>query len=425
MRLASFATSFLVVALGACTTEARRLGDALDRARAEVLDIRPSAALDGLRVETARGDASTPTRGGGGDARDVDYGAVLARHGTALRALGVLSGDDLVELDRSLVRGGFEVTAAFACPEDGRIVVRSAEDATQDVLVHELAHVASWRAGWSRDIGERLYVARPAARDLRWFDVDALLAAWALDEGDAEFTTWIARGRRTGGSAEAARLRGSRTAVDLDHTGPRLKGPIRVTLATGTVLSVAAGETARLPSTELSSVLAYFAYEAAPNAFATIDGDGDTTEDVLEARWSAPRLRTRDLLHLAAGRRPPTSPSPGWAGTIAAEPNVEGATRVGGLLLRCALARRWGATPGSADRLALALADDLVVEMQGGDVAWITLWDDVASATEFESIRLRVAGTGREQVQRSGRRVIAGAARPVEQLLRLMQRTAW
>lgn len=253
------------------------------------------------------------------------------------------------ELALAPLVGDDPVSPAFILPTCAVTVARPFAARSLDTLAHEYAHHVSYRRGYW-EIPKPIYSlhpGRPGAPE--WIDLDAFLAAWAIEEGIAVVTEDVA----TDDGLERWRVR-------------RDQAP--GSLASSMVLP-------------LYPRVRTFAYVDGPRAV-LIDGF-DSLEEGFAATWARFRGTTREVL--LPDELPRPSALADWCRASVEDlvPAPVSATRVGTVLLLQAVAERHERRNSPAWEVVEPLLDDLFLSFDDTHQVWVTEWRDGASARRF------------------------------------------
>ena len=218
------------------------------------------------------------------------------------------------------------------------------------ILAHEYAHVVSDALGYVDKA--RIGLDGTEALDLAFVDLDGALAAWALEEAQAEVTE---------------------EAVKRQVGNPLVFGFALKTHAAAI----------RAPGEELGlfEQLLYLLYQTSPKVVAAAHQKGDGVEQTIARAFGTYSYQTRQLLF----PREETAASVLFPRALARRAQLEGltgATRIGAFGVQQALFRQRGLSLAAATRQVQKLRDDVVLRFPAGRV-WITEWADVEAAQAF------------------------------------------
>jgi hypothetical protein len=272
--------------------------------------------------------------------------AILQSQGPALMRLGLLAQDDIPGIRSKIASGSW--AAAMAVPDQGFVFVKPDHITNIEILVHELAHVASARFGYGDLSGVGIGGAEPT--DPAWVNVDGAIAGWAMEEGEAVLTAAAAMNAQAG-----------------------------TTLPAGALAFWARNLSAQPSPDGLFDRLRHLLYQESPTQFTSRARDKDGLEDVISRAWAECVYQTVQILHPDAEMKK----SDLWPRVRECRGlGPSGGTRAGGFLAREMLCRRGGQSREDAGRLVKALMDDGILWWESGAL-WIVRWKDTASAAEF------------------------------------------
>ncbi len=415
----------LVLFLVGCRSEQGRLGDSLEAARRNVLQVRPAARLDDVRARVWTGAADVGTD----EDSDPLYLSipevlrVLDAQAPVLTALRIANRSDLDLVSKDLLDPASPFLQGLALPSRGLVLVRPAAVGSLEVVAHELGHVATACMAYMKK--ERMYLRPGVPLDAAWVDLDALIAAWMLGEGDAQITARAAHAVEKGGVAAADAVWSSVPAFSPESlTEMKLTGPATLHFEDGTTIALLKGETFHVP-VDLPQALAHLAYEGSLATVASFHEQGDRVEDTLHRMWSSASYTTRELLFPGKG-----SKSSHLADRVRRNAprlkalGVTGATRVGTVFLHQMLVRIAHLDDPEAQRIAWGLEDDIVVRAGDGGMIWRTEWLDPGRATEFAGLYATVLKRTKTdaKIEQVGRRVtvLYGQVPGAQELLDLL-----
>lgn len=382
------------LALSGCYSTAR-LHENSDEAARRLLDVRPRAEVSGIEPGLWMSERDfLDAKAGLEDSLIHSTERLLRAQLPLLLRLGLLTEADTAELDAVSGLGDAAHFGAFAVPETGRFFVKPGGESVE-LCIHEIAHIVSYRFGymdgWPVAMrGEKL--------DARWIDLDALLAAWALDEAVAEVTEEVATLHAKGG--EVRKFWDAETSLGSRLAANHFAGPISISYADGRELRVEAGTYVH-ESDSIARRLLNFVYRASQRAVThgaefPAAPDGAVDLDLAFARvWQNFSFTTRQVLfpegehsrsRFAARFRE--------SGLI-----VAGATRVGAFAVHEFVMRRadlptqdpleeglafvrledWNA---ESDKVR-ALRDDILLRDANDALLWIVAWDSDEAADWF------------------------------------------
>jgi hypothetical protein len=353
----------------------------LDRAHASVRAVRPVLGSEPAR--TVPWSDLPPSRAceEGRPLTFCSMSLAFAAQRDALARLGVVTEEDARSVGEALFGDASSYAAAFVVPSRDLIVVRASAEHDLHLLAHELGHIASYRAGYDRLSSRALSLRADGALDPAWIDLDAALAAWALEEGMAELTALVADEHERTGALDLNGLARRLRPDVVFHEPPVAEGPGEITLGDRTV-TLAAGETFVF-APRASDVVIAFAYTGGLRDLLAPPLAEDL-EAHLVSRWETFGHTTREVL--GAAPRGSTSRLSAAFRAHAGEltPAPAGATRAGSVLAYH-VAFAGGGRVDDALRLALALEDDLVLSFADGAVLWSCRFDTAANAAAFAS----------------------------------------
>jgi hypothetical protein len=385
-----------IAALALCGCySAARLHENTDEAARRLLDVRPRADVSDIEPGLWMSERDyLDAKAGLEDSLIHSTGRLLRAQLPLLLRLGLLAEADVNELDAVTGLGDAAHFGAFAVPETGRFFVKPGGE-TVELCIHEIAHIVSYRFGYMDGWPVLL---RGHALDKRWVDMDALLAAWALDEAVAEVTEEVATLQAEGGDVREYWARevplGRRLAA------VSITGPMTLTYPDGSVFRLESGTYVREASS-IAHRLLNFVYRASPHAvtrgvvFPAAE-DGTLDLDLAFARtWQEFSFTTRQVL-FPDGEH---SRSRFAQRFHEAELDVAGATRVGAFAmhefaLRVAEFEKHDPLERGTDYVRLEdwnaeservrdLRDDILLRDANDALLWITLWESGEAAEWF------------------------------------------
>ena len=365
---ARFAAALALRAGDPAGFRAALLQDTAAVARAEIAAIRSAEGLEdvAVRVWDDAVDVGATLR----EARQLADSPlaldVLEAHGPTLAALGILDETAIEELRRLVPggSGGLPWAAALALPSKKLVLVKPGHVDDVPMLAHEYAHVISHAQGYV-DLA-RIGLAGTEALDLAFVDVDGAIAAWALEEAQAEVTE---------------------EAVKRQVGNPLVFGFALKTYAASI----------RAPTEELSlfEQLLHLLYRTSPKVVAAAHEKGDTVEQAIARAFEGYSYQTRQLLF----PREETAPSVLFPRARALKDRgLTGATRVGAFGLQQALFRERGLSLKTATAQVKDLRDDVVLRLPEGRL-WITQWADGEAAEAFAAAWRRPAAPADEVIE--------------------------
>ncbi len=369
----------MAVAAAACSacSSPGDLRAAAESARAAVLAVRPAADLEGVRVEvwTRSTDLRALAEAEAGSVSLPELAAIFEAQAPVLTELALLDTADVDEFREEFLGLGETGIAGLAFPSSGVILVPPQSSGSIDVLAHEFGHIASARMGYGETTRARVFLR--ADRGPAWANVDALVASWLVNEGDAEFTGRMAAAFLEEGEAGSVAL----WQRPVPPEEPDLVGPATITRPDGSEVVLEKGEGYIFPK----SILATWTKLAYGGSLALVVarrvGDEDL-EATLRRTWEGFSFTTREVLFPDA----PVESSRFALACKSLEAEASGATRVGALLVRDMLERKSGLSRRGATDLVAALEDDLVLRSVHGGLLWVTTWSDSVSARRFSDL---------------------------------------
>jgi len=386
----------------------------LSTARGRVAELRPDVDLSNVRVVAWPGTEAALQAPPAGS-REVLHlpflRQVIAAQKHVLARLGCLAGEEGEPL-AALLRDDSPAFAAYVLPWNDAIIARSGAQRRVQTMAHELGHIASWYRGYWRIGAARVPLQRAnatadASIDPHFVDLDALLAAWAFEEGVAEATAQLAlapAGDRAAAVTERQRELRTHQVVNPPMI---IAGPSFAVIGERTY-QVPAGET-RTVNGGLTHQLVRFAYGTGLRHVILQADPGQSCEDNFARAWRQFAGTTRQILTEGRDAAPSKLAASFREGSLVASASPTGATRAGNFLLLHALTSQ-DATRFEQDLdLALQMVDDLVV-CYGDAMLWVTDWSGeqhaIAAEQRFASM-LRHAEWEAPQLMRTGSRLIA------------------
>ncbi len=272
--------------------------------------------------------------------------------------------------------------AAFVVPSQKVILVRPNAQRDLSLLCHEFGHMASWQKGYWQ-AGSRLVPlvsARP--RDPNFVNLDALISAWALEEGIAEMTSRAGM-HPNDYSSRASMERARKMAEQMPTILPPLvfKGPTHA-VYNDHKIDLKKGEV-YVHKESLATSLSNLAYDTGLRYVQRRRKYGEELEQTFARLWSGFRGETRQLMY-----------SGSKGGSRLAQdfrsqgerilPVPSGATRVGSFLTLRSLLSKDATRFTEAFALVKKLSDDFLLRWKGGGMLWISDWSDEDSAASFK-----------------------------------------
>jgi hypothetical protein len=337
-----------------------------------ILNVRPKADLTGARGMVL--DESVhleEVRSGGTHILDsVTAAGILDAQGEVLLRLKVFDKATLDGLRDRFGKRWQELFAGHAVLGKKTFVAQPDQVATPEVIVHELAHLA---AG-SFDYGNHRELAAGSTQplDAAWLDLDGVIAAWALTEGEAVLTTQFAMARPSGPEA-------------MQHLWRQWRS----------------GQEGATGSPDYAESLLGLVYGRSSGLLILGHLSGESLEATLARTWSGFSYQSREVLFPGD----PSTSSRLWTRLRGLDDRsgLAGATRVGAFTLAHALARARGLSWPAAERIVRKLEDDLVLWTSQG-AAWLSRWQGERDAKAFGDLYSTREGDVRVEIR--GRDVI-------------------
>ena len=389
MRLSSILRAGLILGLlptlASCT--GARLRTTLDEARPLLEAVRPGVDTSGVRAQVWTRDAQVPDElSASFEPLSFPYvRSVLRRHASVFEKLR-LSAPGALPLEPLI--GAKTRIPAFVIPNEHRTLVRPQLADRVETLVHELAHIANWRMGYW-EAPKAFYWLHPTKRDPAYVDLDALVSAWALEEGSAELTEEVALAR--GQSAEIEHV-ARRFAVASGALSPNILAPVYPRIS-------------------------FFAYGDGGRSLWRHYTELGDVERAIQRAWESFRGTSREVLipsEESRASRFAAQIREGWD-QFSTPPRV--ATRVGTFFTFQSLSQQNELAVEPAWTLARPLRDDLWLEFDKGTL-WLTSWNSAADRDAFAEAFRRVAPEA-EQITRGPFLVITWGNPPQTDLERL------
>ena len=368
-------SAILILGLGLAQGCVGDPGPTLAMARKQVRRVLPDADLSGVDAEVWTSDSQAETkRNLAAEALSYPFARkILREQGEVFARLGLIrKGEQPLE---KLI-GRHATVPAFVVPSESLILVRPQVVERIDILSHELGHIASFRAGYWNRAAPYLWLHPQKVLDPSWVNLDAYIAAWAMEEGTAEYTAIASRAADEGET--------STQMLDWLRQGalsPRILGPLSIRIT-------------------------QFAYGDGPRYISHATPPTPGLRSRLDTAWRRFSGTTREILDPALT----PLPSP-LAGRIrerfdALDPKPLRATRIGSFLLFQSLSRLDGFAVEPGAGYARALVDDVFLSWGSGRQLWITRWPDAETGHRFIADFRRVAPDLR--VLRDGADVVLG-----------------
>ncbi|HZN41463.1 MAG TPA: hypothetical protein VFD82_21835 [Planctomycetota bacterium] len=321
------------------------------------------------------------------------------------RALTDLAGDDPRWID------------AFVVPPLATVVARPRAQNDVDLMCHELGHMASWYRGYWRTGASRVPLRLDAPADPAFCDLDALLAAWALEEGIAEATARAARSMASSGQlpdVEADRR--------IAQAVPSLTPPVVFVGPTNSWYQdlhvvLKAGET-YVADESLAVRLVDLAYGTGLRHVRLHRSNEERLEATFARLWREFAGTTRQLLSSGAARLPSLLAGTFRAHAARLAPAPVGATRAGSFLVLQCLMQRHAGDFDEVLELATCLTDDLVLRWHDDGMLWITDWSDARRAEGF--VRWVLPLLPGAELRQDGARVLVSWGQPATNALEVL-----
>lgn len=309
---------------------------------------------------------------------------VFREQAPVLAKLGLIDSKQLAQLQDVSGLGDTHF-GGFAVPPKGLIYVRSDVEPSPELLSHELSHVLSYRLGYLET--SRLRFDEGGPIDSRWIDLDALMAAWALEEATAELTGQSASVWRESGRLGLSEVWRSSLTLEGVLAKTAMTGPSTITRPDGTRIEIKSGETYALEEEhDLARKLLAFAYGWSPELVkrtAPLSSE-DVDLDVSFARvWRSFSYTTAKVMFPGEDAQRSELAAKLRTALKGKDMPIAGATRAGAFFVREGLRRMAKLDPYSATARVQKFNDDVVLRSTDDALLWIVQWRDDAAAAWF------------------------------------------
>lgn len=368
----------LLLTLAGCAGS--RLRSSLEDARPLLESVRPGVDLTGVRANVWTRDSQVPHEFTP-SSEPLSFPfvrQVLRRHASLFEKLR-LSTPGSLPLEPLI--GPKTRIPAFVIPDEHRMLVRPQLAGRVGTMVHELAHIANWRKGyWEKP--KAYFWLHPTERGAEFVDIDALVSAWALEEGSAELSEEVALAR--GEPAELEQV-AQRFAVASGTLSPNILAPVYPRIS-------------------------FFAYGDGGRALWRHFSETQDVERSIARAWDHYRGTSREILVASEEPRPSalaTRLRKEW-GQLSPPPRA--ATRVGTFFTFQAISQQNDLEVEPAWGITRALVDDLWLEFEGGTL-WISTWSSEEARAEFAHA-IRTIAPEAEQESRGAHLLVAWGSVP-------------